>query len=95
MLHETPEAVFTVEIAGVEHPTTWKATEPGPMVLSSVAVLDTRCARAYADQEGELIFSPWGLDVVQNLARVVFPAVEALVKAEQGKLQLSDVAFTD
>jgi len=95
ILHETPEAKVTVIVEGEQLEAKWTAAGPAPDLLSSVAVLDTQCVRAYADQEGELIFSPWGLDIVQNLVRTVFPAVQALVEAEQNKLALSDAAFSD
>ncbi len=44
---------------------------------------------------GELIFAPWGFDVFENLARVVYPTVDALIKAEQAALPTSDLAFAD
>jgi energy-coupling factor transporter ATP-binding protein EcfA2 len=95
VLHKTPEAKVTVQVEGSLLEAGWTAAGPAPDLLSSVAVLDTQCVRAYADQEGELIFSPWGLDMVQNLARSVFPAVQALIEGEQKKLALSDAAFSD
>ncbi|WP_457335264.1 AAA family ATPase [Rhizobacter sp. P5_C2] len=95
LLHETPEAVFTVKQGGSTLDVKWLDGQSAPKELASVAVLDTRCARAYTDQEGELIFAPWGLDVVENLARVVFPKLEEGIKAEQTALPVSDAAFAD
>lgn len=95
LLHETPEAVFTVKQGASSLDVKWLDGQSAPKELASVAVLDTRCARAYTDQEGELIFAPWGLDVVENLARVVFPKLEDGIKAEQAALPASDAAFAD
>lgn len=95
LLHDTPEAVFVINKNGRSVDVDWRADAAAPVDLASVAVLDTRCARAYTDQEGELIFAPWGLDVVENLARVVFPRLEQAIRQDQEKLPVSDAAFAD
>lgn len=96
LLHDTPEATFVVNKNGKSSEVAWRAdAAAAPADLASVAILDTRCARAYTDQEGELIFAPWGLDVVENLARVVFPRLEQTIRQEQEKLPVSDAAFAD
>lgn len=41
------------------------------------------------------IFSPWGFDVFENLARVVYPAIEVNIKAELDALPTSEAAFID
>jgi energy-coupling factor transporter ATP-binding protein EcfA2 len=94
-LHETPQAVFTVNHDGVTTEVEWRHDAPAPIQLATVAVLDTKCARAYADQEGELIFAPWGLDVVESLARNVFPKLEEGLRTELSALAESDAAFAD
>lgn len=95
-LQQTPEAVFTVSWGdGKRFEIPWKANAPAPQELASVAILDTRCARAYTDQEGEILFAPYGLDVVEDLARVVFPRLEQAIKHEIASLAISDKAFVD
>lgn len=95
VLHETPQAVFAISHAGAQTDVAWRHDAPAPAQLATVAVLDTKCARAYADQEGELIFAPWGLDVVESLARTVFPKLEEGLRAELDALSVSDTAFAD
>lgn len=95
-LQQTPEAVFTVSWGdGNSFDVPWKANATAPQDLASVAILDTRCARAYTDQEGEILFAPYGLDVVEDLARVVFPRLERAIKQEVAGLAVSDKAFVD
>ena len=94
-LNETPTAVFVVSRGGNRFDVPWKQNVAAPDELASVAILDTRCARAYTNQEGELIFVPYGLDVVEDLARVVFPRLERAINTELSKLPTSDSAFID
>lgn len=94
-LTQVPEAVFVVSRAGKSFDVPWRQSAAAPDDLASVAILDTRCARAYTNTEGELIFVPYGLDVVEDLARVVFPRLEKAINAELSKLPVSDVAFSD
>lgn len=95
ILHETPSAVFVVSKAGQRIEVPWDANAQPSKDLASVAIFDSRCARAYTDQEGELIFAPWGLDVLESLARIVFPKLEASIVAEQELLPTSNVAIED
>lgn len=90
----TPEAEITIRRKS-DVPVMWQEGAPPPKELGEVAILDTECARAYTDDEGDLIFLPWGLDVVENLARVVFPAVQKRINAEIGQIDTSTAAFTD
>ncbi|MGR4872222.1 hypothetical protein ACIPRI_25510 [Variovorax sp. LARHSF232] len=95
-LKEIPEAIFTVSRGdGISVDIPWKAREAAPDELASVAILDTRCARAYTNQEGELIFAPYGLDIVADLARVVFPRLERAVRDELHGINTADTAFDD
>ena len=95
-LKATPEGAFTiVRPDGVRTDVAWKANQAAPDDLASIAILDTRCARAYTNQEGELIFAPYGLDVVEDLARVVFPRLERAVREELQGINTADTAFGD
>lgn len=94
VLHETPSAVFRVDHAGEVKEIPWQEGQ-APTELASVAVLDTRCSRAYTDSEGELIFMPYGLDVVEGLARTVFPELERRLRQEVAQLDTSKAALID
>ncbi|MDL5034578.1 AAA family ATPase [Pelomonas sp. APW6] len=95
LLHETPSATFIVYQNNTAYPVAWAADKPAPAELASVAILDTKCARAYTDQEGELTFAPWGLDIVENLARNVFPKLTEGVQIELDACNASDAGFAD
>lgn len=90
-----PQAKFGISVDGKPEEVAWRFGEPAPDVLSAVAILDTRCARAYTDQEGELIFAPWGLDVVESLARTVFPRLQQAIEHELGAASATAAAFAD
>lgn len=90
-----PEARFGIRRGDEEMIVAWAEGQPAPRELSEVAILDTRCARAYTDAEGDLIFLPWGLDVVENLARVVLPTLQQRIEAEASQIDVSDAAFLD
>src|SRR5690606_21758208 len=63
--------------------------------LAHVAIFDSKCARAYTDSEGDFIFLPSGLEVLEKLTRVVFPELERRVKHEIDHIDISQLAFQD
>ena len=77
-----PEAVFDVDITGNSKSLVWKQTMSPPDELSSLAVFDARCARAYLDTEQEVAYLPYGLDIVENLAQKVLPELANRLDAE-------------
>ncbi|MDO9584987.1 MAG: ATP-binding protein, partial [Syntrophales bacterium] len=68
-----PEGIFDIEIGGTPKPLKWKADSVSPDELSSIAVFDCHCARAYLTTEQDVTYLPYGLDVVENLANKVLP----------------------
>lgn len=92
--HQAPSAIFRVSQADVIKEISWEEGR-APSELASIAVFDTRCSRAYTDAEGELIFMPYGLDVVESLARTVFPELEKRLCQELSQLNVSKEAFAD
>ncbi|MFZ3208384.1 MAG: AAA family ATPase [Geobacteraceae bacterium] len=69
---KTPEATFDIEIDGVAKSVKWTRGIVPPDELSTIAVFDGHCARAYLS-EGEAAYQPYGLDVVESLANKVPP----------------------
>jgi energy-coupling factor transporter ATP-binding protein EcfA2 len=65
-----PEAVFEIAVDGVAKDAHWTQGKSAPPELSSFAIFDTRCARAYLDNEDDFSFVPYGLDVFEGLAKV-------------------------
>ncbi|UKE50897.1 AAA family ATPase [Xanthomonas translucens] len=65
-----PHATFVVSQDGVVNELPWQQGVTPPSELSSIAVFDARCARAYLDQEGDYAYMPYGLEVFAALARL-------------------------
>jgi energy-coupling factor transporter ATP-binding protein EcfA2 len=68
-----PEATFDIEISGTPKQVKWTAGTVSPDELSTIAVFDCHCARAYLTAEQDVAYLPYGLDVVENLANKVLP----------------------
>lgn len=65
-----PEACFEIAYDGVTRDVHWTEGAAAPPELSSFAVFDSRCARAYLDSEDDYSYIPYGLDVFEGLAKV-------------------------
>ena len=66
----TAEAYFEIAINGVQGDDVhWINGKTAPPELSSLALFDSRCARAYLDKEDDFSFVPYGLDVFEGLGR--------------------------
>jgi energy-coupling factor transporter ATP-binding protein EcfA2 len=64
------EADFEVSVSGALREVHWSDGATPPEVLSSIAIFDTRCARAYLDQEDDFSYVPYGLDIFDGLANL-------------------------
>lgn len=87
-----PEAIFEVSVDGVAKDVQWTLGKVAPPELSSFAVFDTRCARAYLDSEDDFSYVPYGLDVFEALAKVC-KQLKASVEAEQVQSAVDLSAF--
>ncbi|MGJ7542509.1 AAA family ATPase [Variovorax sp. LT1R16] len=65
-----PEAAFEIAVDGVARDAHWTQGKAAPPELSSFAIFDSRCARAYLDSEDDFSYVPYGLDVFEGLAKV-------------------------
>lgn len=65
-----PEAAFEIAVDGVSKDVHWAQGKAAPPELSAFAIFDSRCARAYLDSEDDFSYVPYGLDVLEALARV-------------------------
>lgn len=65
-----PEAVFEITVDGIPQDAHWIDGKSAPAELSSFAIFDSRCARAYLDSEDDFSYVPYGLDVFEGLAKV-------------------------
>jgi energy-coupling factor transporter ATP-binding protein EcfA2 len=64
-----PRAKFEVSIGGEAVELEWTNGTTPAEALSSIAIFDTHCARAYIDTEDDFSFVPYGLDILEGLAR--------------------------
>lgn len=63
-------AVFEINIDGEQQEVHWIDGQAAPEALSSFAIFDSRCARAYLDKEDDFSYVPYGLDVFEGLAKL-------------------------
>jgi energy-coupling factor transporter ATP-binding protein EcfA2 len=75
------EAVFEIAIDGVAQDVIWTDGKSAPPELSSLAIFDSRCARAYLDSEDDFSYVPYGLDVFEGLAKTC-QQMKTLIEAE-------------
>lgn len=64
------EASFEIVVNGVNQDVQWTHGKVAPPDLSSLAIFDSRCARAFLDSEDDFSYVPYGLDVFEGLAKV-------------------------
>ncbi len=89
-----PEAAFDIEVGGTAKTVSWKRDTTPPDELSTVAVFDTHCARAYLTAEQDVAYLPYGLDVVENLANKVLPELARRLSEEIAGVQVDAEPFT-
>src|SRR5712692_4702390 len=89
-----PEAVLTVSVGGKETPTRWEDGKPGPESLSALSVFDGRCARVYLDEESDIAFKPYGLDLVEDLGTACVKIREK-IQTENQSIKVDLLVFDD
>lgn len=87
------EADFEIAINGTVKDVHWVDGQPAPPELSSLAIFDSRCARAYLDSEDDYSYVPYGLDVFEALAKVC-KQLKALLDSEIAQFSVDLTAFT-
>lgn len=101
ILTDPASAEFDVLVGGQIDTFQWTDGKGAPPALSAIAIFDSRCARAYVDNQGDFSYSPYGLDILEGLAaicgalkkRILQEQLAAKVNAEPfAKLALSPTA---
>ncbi|QKE40022.1 MAG: AAA family ATPase [Ferrovum myxofaciens] len=87
------EATFEIVVDGVAQDVHWTNGKTPPPELSSMAIFDSRCARAYLDSEDDFSYVPYGLDVFEGLAKVC-KQLKALLDTEHAQSAADLTAFT-
>ncbi|HEL5340863.1 TPA: AAA family ATPase [Stenotrophomonas maltophilia] len=87
------EATFEITVDGVAKDVQWAQGKVAPPELSSFAIFDARCARAYLDSEDDFSYVPFGLEIFEALAKVC-RQLKALIDAEYAQSAVDLGAFT-
>jgi hypothetical protein len=61
------QAVFEIIVDGEPIEVEWTFGKEAPEQLSSIAIFDSHCARAYVDNHGDFAYVPSGLDILEGL----------------------------
>lgn len=77
-------AVFELLINGAASSVTWIDKQPAPDVLGAISIFDSRCARAYIDEQDDFSYVPYGLDVLAGLAKIL-NQLKTMVETESYK----------
>lgn len=65
-----PQASFELIVDGTPLEVEWTFGKESPEQLSSIAIFDSHCARAYVDNQGDFAYVPYGLDILEGLVNV-------------------------
>jgi energy-coupling factor transporter ATP-binding protein EcfA2 len=88
-----PSAAFEIEKSGLSDLVRWQEGVAPPDELSEIAVFDSRCARLYLTQEQDVAYLPYGLDIVEALAKQVLPELERRLELEIGTIPVDAKPF--
>lgn len=89
-----PEATFDIDMNGKASPLGWKRGLELPADLSTIAVFDTKCARAYLD-EGDVAYLPYGLDIVESLGQRILPELTQRLNTEINAINSDAAPYAD
>lgn len=85
---------FEIAVNGGSIEVRWENGKPAPQELSSLAIFDSRCARAYLDEENDFSYVPYGLDIFEGLAGVC-KQFDARIKTEQTQCAVDKTVFNE
>lgn len=69
LLADAATADFDALVDGEAAEYQWTDGKESPAQLSSIAIFDSRCARAYVDNQGDFSYVPYGLDILPKPCR--------------------------
>jgi ABC-type cobalamin/Fe3+-siderophores transport system ATPase subunit len=88
------QATFELVVDGQSTEVAWKHGKETPEELSSIAIFDSHCARAYLDNTGDFAYVPYGLDILKKLVDVAAKLKEKATK-EHGENLPDTTAFSE
>jgi len=63
-------ATFEIRVNSVDQEIKWTNGKAAPESLSTIAIFDHHCARAYLDLEGDFSYVPYGFDIFDGLVKI-------------------------
>ncbi len=87
------QGAFDITVNGKTDTIHWVDGQPPPEILSSLSIFDSRCARAYLDQEDDFSYIPYGLEIFEGLAKTC-GQLEVMVKRDIAAITPDLDAFT-
>lgn len=90
-----PQATFDIEVGGVASSVDWIRDQTPPYKLSTIAVFDSHCARAYLDEENDVAYIPYGLDIVESLGQSVLPQLAKRLDSDIATINTDVLPFAD
>lgn len=89
-----PQATFEIVVDGVPMDVEWTSGKVAPEQLSSIAIFDSHCARAYVDNQGDFAYVPYGLDILEGLVGVCVKLKEMVTKEHASNKPNTDLFAT-
>jgi hypothetical protein len=89
-----PQATFELHVDGVEQEVQWTLGQVAPAQLSSIAIFDSHCARAYLDNHGDFAYVPYGLDILKKLVDAL-GTLKAMATKEHGQSVPDSTLFAE
>lgn len=90
---KSPTARFRIEQNGTTKKIDWEQDCIPDELLSSISVFDSRCARSYLTAEQDVAYLPYGLDIVENMARDVIPELDRRLLEEISAIDINTYLF--
>ena len=78
------QAAFELIVDGDPLEVEWTFGKEAPEQLSSIAIFDSHCARAYVDNHGDFSYVPYGLDILEGLVNVCTKLRAMATKEQDG-----------
>jgi ABC-type Mn2+/Zn2+ transport system ATPase subunit len=90
----SPQAIFELHVDGVEQEVQWTSGQVAPAQLSSIAIFDSHCARAYLDNHGDFAYVPYGLDILKKLVDAM-GTLKTMATKEHGQSAPDSTLFAE
>jgi energy-coupling factor transporter ATP-binding protein EcfA2 len=88
------EAFFDISVDGQDRTEHWVDKKPAPDSLASIAVFDAEAARFYVDEDNDVVYIPYGLDVFNKLGDLC-KSLKKQLETELPSIELLPRELTD